>query len=323
MTHPSLSVLLPAYNEAENLPEVIDEISTVLHDLEIDFEVLVVDDGSNDGSPQVLESLAEKHPELRALLLRRNFGKSAALSAGLPQCRNDVVVLMDADGQDDPAGISALLEKLDGGYDLVTGRRSIRNDRFIKRTTSILYNWVTSRVSGVDGRDFNSGFKVMTRSLASELTLYGELHRYIPVLAEWVGFRSTEVDTNHRERAHGVTKFGSSRFWRGMLDLITVKFLTTYNRRPFHLMGGAGLFASFVGSLLLAWMLVLRVLGETVGDRPALLAGVLLFLAGLQLVTVGLLAELIVFRSGPGRSHDTPAYTELGIDATQEHLNGG
>lgn len=293
----SACVLLPAYNEAENLEAVVDEIVSVLNGEDLEFEILVVDDGSTDNTGAVLKTLADRMSNFRALRLRRNFGKSAALDAGLAATDSDIVILMDADGQDDPHGIPLLMAKLDEGYHLVTARRSIRNDRFIKRNTSKLYNSMTSRVSGVEGRDFNSGFKIMTRGLARELKLYGELHRYIPVLAEWMGFRSTEVDTDHRARLHGETKFGRSRFWRGMLDLITVKFLTTYDRRPFHFMGGLGLLSSFAGTALLAWMLVLRIAGETIGNRPALLTGVLLLLAGIQLVTLGLLAELSVSRA--------------------------
>ena len=294
--------MLPAYNEAQNLPEVVAEISAELEKLDCVYEIVVVDDGSTDDTDRVLETMLEDRPELRAVTLRRNFGKSKALATGFHSCGGDVVILMDADGQDDPAEIPKLLAGLEDGFDLVTGRRSIRNDRFIKRNTSKLYNAMTSRVSGVEGSDFNSGFKVMRRAVAEEVRLYGELHRYIPVLADWQGFRTTEIDVNHRERLHGGTKFGRSRFWRGMLDLITVKFLTTYDRRPFHIIGGLGLSFLAVGSLLLGWMLTLRVLGEAVGDRPALLAGVLFALAGLQLVTVGLLAEMIVSRAPEGEA---------------------
>lgn len=309
----SATVLLPSYNEAENLESVIDEITDVLSAEQLEFEVLVVDDGSNDNTNQVVTALMKRVPQVRFIRLRRNFGKSKALSVGLATCETDLVILMDADGQDDPAEIPQLLKALDDGHHLVTGRRSIRNDRFIKRHTSRFYNWMTSRVSGVEGRDFNSGFKVLTREVAKELRLYGELHRYIPVLAEWMGFSSTEVDVNHRARLHGSTKFGRSRFWRGMLDLITVKFLTTYDRRPFHLMGGTGIMAAFFGSLLLVWMLILRISGEAVGNRPALIAGVLLMLAGLQLVTVGLLAELIVSRGHADADN---------LSAVSEHTSG-
>ncbi|MEL7209353.1 MAG: glycosyltransferase, partial [Actinomycetota bacterium] len=173
-------------------------------------------------------------------------------------------------------------------------RRSIRNDRFVKRTTSLLYNWSTAKVSGVDGRDFNSGYKLMRGEVAASIDLYGEMHRYIPPLAEWAGFRSVEVDVNHRERLAGQSKFGSARFWRGFFDLITVKFLTTYNSRPFHLIGAAGVGAGLLGSLLLLWMGIEKLQGNGIGTRPALTIGVLLVVVSVQLISVGLLAELFV-----------------------------
>ena len=230
------------------------------------------------------------------MTLRRNSGKSAALDAGLAGVEGEYVVLMDADGQDDPRQIPRLLAALDGdgGLDLVTGRRAVRNDRFVKRTTSRLYNRTTALVTGVDGRDFNSGFKAMRRELATSLGLYGELHRYIPVLAQWRGYRVAEVDVEHQPRRHGESKFGRARFWRGFLDLITVKFLTTYTGRPFHLFGGVGVVMGAVGSVLLGWMLVERILGNQVGTRPALMAGVLLVVVAMQMILLGLLAELSV-----------------------------
>jgi dolichol-phosphate mannosyltransferase len=230
------------------------------------------------------------------LRLRRNAGKSAALSAGLARAKGEYIVLMDADGQDDPRELPRLIKMLDGDsdIDLVTGRRAVRNDRFVKRTTSKLYNRATSMVTGVDGSDFNSGLKVMRRELAQGLELYGELHRYIPVLAAWRGFKVTEADVHHHERRHGESKFGRARFWRGFLDLITVKFLTTYTGRPFHLFGGVGVIMGFIGSGLLGWMFVERILGERVGTRPALQAGVLLVVVAVQMISLGLLAELSV-----------------------------
>jgi dolichol-phosphate mannosyltransferase len=202
---------------------------------------------------------------------------------------------MDADGQDDPAEIPRLLTHLEAeGLDLVTGRRSVRNDRFVKRTTSKLYNGATARVTGVPGRDFNSGLKVMRRELAESVELYGELHRYIPVLAVWNGFRVAELDVEHHERRHGRSKFGRARFWRGFLDLVTVKFLTTYTARPFHLFGGLGFIIGLIGVGLLAWMAVERVMGHAIGTRPALQAGVLLVVVAVQMVSLGLLGELMV-----------------------------
>jgi dolichol-phosphate mannosyltransferase len=214
---------------------------------------------------------------------------------GIEQIEGVFLALMDADGQDDPEELPRLLSHLDDqGIDLVTGRRSVRNDRFVKRTTSKLYNGATARVTGVPGRDFNSGLKVMTTELARSLELYGELHRYIPVLAVWNGYRVGELDVEHHERRHGRSKFGRARFWRGFLDLVTVKFLTTYTARPFHLFGGIGFVIGLVGAALLTWMLVERLLGEQIGTRPALQAGILLVVVAVQMVSLGLLGELMV-----------------------------
>ncbi len=289
-----VSVVLPAYNEAENLIELIPETTAALRDAGLTYEVVVVDDGSTDGTADLMRELDSR--EVVTVSLRRNAGKSAALDAGLSRVQGEYVVLMDADGQDDPRQIPRLLAALDADedLDLVTGRRAVRHDRFVKRTTSKLYNRATSLVTGVDGRDFNSGFKAMRRELATTLGLYGELHRYIPVLAQWRGFKVGEVDVDHQERRHGESKFGRARFWRGFLDLITVKFLTTYTGRPFHLFGGVGVIMGVVGSALLAWMLVERIAGNQVGTRPALLAGVLLVVVALQMILLGLLAELSV-----------------------------
>lgn len=290
----SICALLPAFNEAENLPEVVDELAATLPRHFARWRILIVDDGSTDETNVVVAELQQRYEQLEAIHLRVNRGKSNALRVGFESICEDLVVLLDADGQDDPGEISSLLETLDMGHDLVTGCRSVRMDRFVKRTTSRVYNRATSTLTGVDGQDFNSGFKLMRRKVAESINLYGELHRYIPVLAAWLGFRVTEVTVNHRDRLHGVSKFGRSRFWRGMLDLLTVKFLTTYDRRPFHLIGGAGLGVGAVGSGLLLWMLVERLAGHGVGDRPALLAGVTLVVVGVQLVSVGLLAELFL-----------------------------
>jgi glycosyltransferase involved in cell wall biosynthesis len=289
-----VSVVLPAYNERDNLAELVPETAAALRGAGVTFEVVVVDDGSTDGTDQLMRQL--QGPEVVNVRLRRNAGKSAALDAGLARVRGEYVVLMDADGQDDPGQIPRLLAALDADddLDLVTGRRAVRHDRFVKRTTSRVYNHTTALVTGVSGRDFNSGFKAMRRELATGLELYGELHRYIPVLAQWRGFRVGEVDVQHYERRHGVSKFGRARFWRGFLDLITVKFLTTYTGRPFHLFGGLGVLMGVAGSGLLGWMLVERILGNQIGTRPALLAGVLLVVVAVQMVLLGLLAELSV-----------------------------
>jgi glycosyltransferase involved in cell wall biosynthesis len=289
-----VSILLPAYNEAENLLEVIPHLRTVLDGVGRPYEILVVDDGSADGTRGAMDALRDDR--VRYIRLRRNAGKSAALSLGLAHVRGTQhVVLMDADGQDDPEEIPQLLAHLEDQHlDLVTGRRAVRHDRFVKRTTSKLYNGATARVTGVEGRDFNSGFKVMRREVADSLEMYGELHRYIPVLAVWNGFRVGEADVQHHERLHGRSKFGRARFWRGFLDLITVKFLTTYTARPFHLFGGIGAWLGAAGGALLVWMAISKLMGNPIGNRPALTIGVLLVMVAVQMISLGLLGELMV-----------------------------
>ena len=308
-----ISVIMPAFDEAQNLAVIVPRTFDVLAGIPGYHELLVVDDGSRDGTAELMHELQVHQPSLRYLRLRRNFGKSTALQTGLEAAQGETIVMMDADGQDRPEEIPKLLAALDDGLDLVTGQRIQRNDRFVKRHTSRLYNLVTSTVSGVSGQDFNSGLKAMRRDVIGTLMLYGELHRYVPVLADWAGFRVGEVPVEHAGRLHGASKFGRARFWRGFLDLLTVKFITTYTARPFHLFGGLGAAFGLVGSALLVWMLVLRLMDKGIGDRPALLAGILFVVVGVQLMSLGLIGELIVhFRRDRGpevhlvRSPDQP-----------------
>jgi glycosyltransferase involved in cell wall biosynthesis len=305
--HTAVTVIMPAYDEAQNLAVIVPRTLQVLAQIPGNHEVLVVDDGSSDGTADLIGELSKREPTVHYLRLRRNYGKSTALQAGFERARGRLIVLMDADGQDQPESIPELLAALEGGLDLATGRRVVRNDRFVKRHTSKLYNSVTAAVTGVEGEDFNSGLKAMRREVMNPLVLYGELHRYIPVLANWAGFKVGEIPVEHKARLHGSTKFGRARFWRGFLDLLTVKFITTYTGRPFHLFGSLGFFFGFAGAVLLAWMFVVKVSGGAVGNRPALLAGVLFAVVGVQLMSLGLIAELIVhFR----RDRDPDVFAE-------------
>lgn len=302
----TVQVIVPALNEAENLPIVIPAIVSELALLSyagqpIRSRVLIVDDGSTDKTAAVAADLADRHPEVALLSLGRNLGKATALKHGFDnavEAGADVVVMMDADGQDDPTELPLLIARLDDGADLVTGARNHgRNDRFIKRTTSKLYNGATAALSGVPGKDFNSGFKVMRVEVAREAApmMYGELHRYLTVIAHWLGFRTAEVKVQHHPRLHGSSKYGIARFWRGFVDLLTVRFLMSYESRPSHLFSGIGLASMAAGGLALGYLLVQKLGGEAIGGRPLLIAGVVLALGGLQLVLFGLLAELQVY----------------------------
>ena len=291
----TISMIIPALNEADNLVETIPQAIAVLEGMNVAYEVLVIDDGSTDRTPHVMRSLCAQYPHLRGVRLRRNAGKAAALTIGFELAGNELYVMMDADGQDEPSEIPALVAKLDQGFDLVTGRRATRQDRFLKRHTSQLYNATTAWVSGVPGRDFNSGLKVLRREVAESVDIYGELHRYLPVLAAWAGYAVTEVEVVHHPRLHGKTKYGIARFWRGLFDLGTVKFITSYNRRPFHLFGGVGLISALIGTGLLIWMFIRHVMGLPVGNHPALITGVLFEVVAVQLLSFGLLGELLVY----------------------------
>jgi glycosyltransferase involved in cell wall biosynthesis len=302
-----LSVVLPAYNEEDNVVPVVEQALECLERVAEDWEVIVVDDGSTDGTATVLSDLVATHPEVRGIRFRRNLGKSAALQVGFTRAEGEVLVCMDADGQDDPAEVRNLLARLDEGADLVTGRRAVRHDRLVKRVSSRTYNTVTRAVTGVPGSDLNSGLKVMRADVANSIELYGELHRYIPVMAHWAGYRTDEVAVQHHPRRHGTSKFGRARFWRGFLDLVTVKFLTTWTLRPFHLFGGIGVVFALLGGGILGYVTVLKLAGEPVGQRPALAIGVLFVVVAVQMVSLGLLSELIVHLR---RSRGPESFTE-------------
>jgi dolichol-phosphate mannosyltransferase len=293
-----ISVVIPALNEAENLLVLVPRVATALEQQTQDWQVVVVDDGSRDHTADVVEKLGVEDDRVRLLRHRRNLGKAAALDNGFRAVLDagaDVVMMMDADGQDDPAELGRLLEALEDA-DLVTGARLKRQDRFVKRNTSKLYNWTTGRLSGAPGRDFNSGYKVMRSEVARDVVpmLYGEMHRYLTVIAHQAGYRVAEVPVQHHARMSGSSKYGPARFWRGFSDLLTVRFLMSYENRPSHLFGGFGAVSFMVGVGILLYLTGLKMTGEAIGGRPLLIAGVLLTVVGLQLSLFGLLAELVV-----------------------------
>jgi glycosyltransferase involved in cell wall biosynthesis len=289
-----LSVLIPLYNEKENLAPLYERLKKVLEELPgRSWEIIFVDDGSDDGSFEVLKTFAAADRRIRVIQFRRNFGKSAAMSAGFAIVQGAMVVTMDADLQDDPREIPAMLKLLDDGYDLVSGWRFQRQDRFIKKHTSRIYNRTTATLSGLKLHDFNCGLKAFRREAIEDVPLYGELHRYIPVLAHWKGYKVTELQVEHHARAFGRSKFGAYRFFAGFMDLFTVMFLTKYSKKPLHLFGGAGLLLFSLGLLINAYLAVLKLMGLGIGGRPLLILGLLLMLIGFQFISTGLLGEML------------------------------
>jgi glycosyltransferase involved in cell wall biosynthesis len=287
-----ISVVVPLLDEERSLESLHAEIAAALEPVD-EFEVVFVNDGSTDGSTGVLTRLHDAHPNVVVVQLRRNFGKAAALQAGFLEARGEVVVTIDADLQDDPAEIPQLLAKLDEGFDLVSGWKTRRNDPVLRRLFSRIFNWATGAVSGVHLHDVNCGLKAYRAEVLHGLRIYGELHRFIPVLASYRGFRAAEIPVNHRAREHGRSRYGPERYLRGFFDLLSVTFMGRYRHRPLHLFGGLGLLMGAVGFVILVYLTVLWFWGEGIGQRPLLTLGVLLLVVGIQLVSLGLLSELV------------------------------
>jgi glycosyltransferase involved in cell wall biosynthesis len=293
-----VSVLVPVLDEAETVEELGSRVAGVLDGLGLSFEIVFVDDGSRDGTAERVRSAHGRDGRIKLVRLRRNFGKAAALSAGFEHSHGRIVVTMDGDLQDDPDEIPRLLAMLEtGDLDLVSGWKKERRDPAAKRIPSRLFNWVTRRLAGVELHDFNSGFKVYRREVLDQIAVYGELHRYIPVLASRRGFAVGEATVTHHPRRHGVSKYGWDRFYKGLLDLITVLFITRYTRRPLHLFGAVGLGFLAAGFGIDLYLAILWMGGATLSNRPLLLLGVLLMLLGIQVLTTGLLGEMITFKN--------------------------
>lgn len=288
-----VSVVVPLLNEEHSLETLYEEIAAALEPLDEPFEVVFVDDGSTDGSMDVLTRLNAETTNVVAVHLRRNFGKAAALQAGFLEASGDVVVTIDADLQDDPAEIPRLLAKLDEGFDLVSGWKAQRNDPFPRRLFSRWFNWATAVVSGVRLHDVNCGLKAYRAEVLQGMRLYGELHRFIPILASYRGFRVAEIPVNHRPREHGSSRYGPERYMRGFFDLLSVTFMGRYRHRPLHLFGGVGLLMGAIGFIILLYLTMLWFWGHGIGQRPLLTLGVLLLVVGIQFVSLGLLSELV------------------------------
>jgi glycosyltransferase involved in cell wall biosynthesis len=288
-----LSVVVPVHNEERSVALLYDELRSALEPLGTEWETVFVDDGSTDGTFAALTRLHAGADNVRVVRLRRNFGKAAALGAGFDQVRGETVVTIDGDLQDDPFEIPRLLAKLEEGFDLVSGWKAHRRDPLSRRVLSRVFNRVTSLFSGVRLHDMNCGLKAYRAEVVHGVRLYGELHRFIPVLAHYRGFRIAELPVNHRPREHGRSRYGIERYLRGFLDLLTVSFIGRYRHRPLHLFGGLGLGLGVLGIGILVYLTVVKALGHAIGGRPLLLLGVLLVVVGLQFFSLGLISEMI------------------------------
>jgi len=310
-----ISAVVPVFNEAESLEELHTRLTESLKRISGDYEIIFVDDGSTDGSLGKLEKLQTSDSRVRVLSFKKNFGKSAALSTGFNESRGRVVVTLDSDLQDDPAEIPGLVEKLNQGYDLVSGWKKDRKDPISKTFPSRVFNFVVRAMTGIKIHDFNCGLKVYNGDAARALDLYGELHRFIPVLIHWEGGRVGEKAVLHHARKYGRSKFGAARFINGFLDLLSVMFLTTHESNPLHLFGRLGLFFLVVGAAINVYFAVLWAAGQPLRVRPLLLFAVVLVILGIQFISMGLLGEMI---ARTGRRREYPLRARLGFGGQRE-----
>jgi len=293
-TRPRLiSVVVPLLNEESTLAALHDQVARALDDAGFVWELVFVDDGSTDGSYRELVRLHAAYTNVRVVRLRRNFGKAAALAAGFEAAAGDLVVTMDADLQDDPAEIPTLIAKLDEGFDLVTGWKRDRQDPLVRRVVSRVYNSATRWATGVRLHDMNCGLKVYRSEVLENVKLYGERHRFVPVLAHHLGFSVAEVPVNHRPRMNGKSRFGLERYFRSPFDLLTIVFMGRYRYRPLHLFGAVGFGLGLAGSVILLYLTVEKLGGAGIGGRPLLLLGILLVVVGVQFLSLGLLGEML------------------------------
>ncbi|OAQ21216.1 glycosyltransferase family 2 protein [Thermosulfurimonas dismutans] len=293
---PYVSIVIPAYNEEENLPLLLEKLGQVLPKIGKPAEVIIVDDGSRDATPDILREASRRYPWLKAIILRRNFGQSAALTAGIDHAKGQVLVMMDADLQNDPEDIPRLLAKLEEGYDVVSGWRKDRKDPFLSRKLpSRIANWLIGKITGVKIHDYGCTLKAYRREVIQGIPIYGELHRFIPVLVDFRGARITEIPVKHHPRRFGKSKYGLSRTYRVLLDLLLMFFFQRFATRPLHLFGFTGGFMFAAGFLIELYLSALKILyGQEIGHRPLLILGVLLIITGINLIGTGLLAELII-----------------------------
>lgn len=290
----TVTVIIPLLNEEESLRELSQKLAIVLEGINCSYEVIFVDDGSTDKSFEKIREIHSSNSRFKCIKFRKNYGKSAALSAGFKAAKGGYVITMDADLQDEPNEIPDLIKTLQSGYDLVSGWKKIRYDPFIKRNTSKIFNYVTSKLSGIRLHDFNCGIKGYKKDVVKSLKVYGEMHRYLPALAHLSGFKVTEKIVKHHPRKFGKTKFGASRFINGFLDVITVVFTNKYIKKPLHLFGMLGLLSFFSGFLITLYLTCLKFFeGASISNRPLFLVGILFIIIGVQFISLGLIAEMI------------------------------
>ena len=291
-----ISVVIPAYNEEENIPVLYEKLKRVLDSMGEDYEILFVDDGSYDRTPEILKELAQKDGRVKVIRFRRNYGQTAAMYAGFEHARGDVIVTMDADLQNDPEDIPKLLQKLENGYDIVSGWRKDRKDPFFSRKLpSRIANWIISKVTGVELHDYGCTLKAYRADIAKRYRLYGDMHRFLPALAKRFGAKVTEIPVKHHPRLYGKSKYGIGRTVRVILDIFLVKFLNEYITKPLYVFGGFGFLLLVIGVLIELYLTFLKFFtGADIGGRPLLILGVLLILAGIQLLSTGIIAELII-----------------------------
>jgi len=286
-----LSVVIPVMNEEDNIEPLFKAVQDALKD--IDYELILVDDGSTDDTIKRVKELADNRTKL--LIFNRNFGQTTAMAAGIDEAEGELIVTLDGDLQNDPSDIPMMIEKLESeGWDVVAGRRANRQDDSLRKIPSKIANWIIRKSTGVYIRDYGCTLKLFKSDVAKNLGLYGELHRYIPVLAKLYGAKMTEVDVKHHPRVHGVSKYGIGRTFRVISDLMLMLFFLKYATRPMHLFGGVGFGMFFVGMLINFYLFLLKIFGESIGSRPLLILGVMLTLGGIMLISTGFLAELMM-----------------------------
>jgi glycosyltransferase involved in cell wall biosynthesis len=292
-----VSVVIPLLNEEESLQELYDKLAEVLKSLNESYEIIFIDDGSSDNSFKVLSDIAEKDNNVKVIKFQKNYGKAAGLSTGFAEADGSYIVTMDADLQDDPEEIPVILEQLKSGYDLISGWKKKRHDPISKRFPSKVWNFVISKTTGIKLHDFNCGLKGYRAEVVKNINIYGELHRYIPALAEEAGFiHIGEVPVKHHKRKYGKTKYGTARFFKGIFDLLTITYVYKYILRPLHFFGILGLISSFFGFGIMLYLAILKfTLGIGLSERPLLFLGMLLFILGIQLISTGFLGEMITY----------------------------